>query len=189
MVSRTHRAHPSSAAAGAHLVCTCCRGNEVSFVSTTRDAALERRRALTTSGKAANLSQGTVSGGRIRSAVDRRRPSPPNTAGLGRRNKPSSQKASFNLSRSSLPITASQHPLPMVQPMRVCGSTKSRSKVGSIASSASSAGFRPAARVRFHRPGPAPHPHRAGLRSASAHSRTGLGSSPRHAGVVRLVRL
>ena len=83
-----------------------------SSVSTTRDAALERRRALTTSGKAANLSKGTVSGGRIRSAADRRRPEPAKSQpGWVRRNKPSSQKASFNLSRSSLPITASQHPL------------------------------------------------------------------------------
>ena len=41
--------------------------------STTRSAALERRRALTTSGKAAVLNQGSVAAGRIRSGRDQRR--------------------------------------------------------------------------------------------------------------------
>ncbi|EAU73313.1 putative carboxysome shell polypeptide CsoS3 [Synechococcus sp. RS9916] len=42
--------------------------------SSTRSAALERRKALTTSGKAAVLNGGTVSGGRIRTGRDTRRP-------------------------------------------------------------------------------------------------------------------
>ena len=45
----------------------------------TRGAALERRRALTTSGKAATLSLGSVSGGRIRTMADGRRPEPART--------------------------------------------------------------------------------------------------------------
>ena len=78
----------------------------------TRGAALERRRALTTSGKAATLSLGSVSGGRIRTMADGRHPEPARTQpGWVRRNKASSQKATFNLSRSSLPITHRQHPL------------------------------------------------------------------------------
>ena len=86
---------------------------EVSPVEvSTRGAALERRRALTTSGKAATLSLGSVSAGRIRTLADGRRPEPARTQpGWVRRNKASSQKATFNLSRSSLPITHRQHPL------------------------------------------------------------------------------
>ena len=42
--------------------------------TSTRSAALERRKALTTSGKAAVLNGGTVSGGRIRTGRDTRRP-------------------------------------------------------------------------------------------------------------------
>ena len=77
-----------------------------------RGAALQRRRALTTSGKAAQLSPGSVSGGRIRTSADRRRPEPSRSQpGWVRRDQPSSQKATFNLSRSSLPITHRQHPL------------------------------------------------------------------------------
>ena len=86
---------------------------EVSPVEvSTRGAALERRRALTTSGKAATLSLGSVSAGRIRTLADGRRPEPARTQpGWVRRNKASSQKATFNLSRTSLPITHRQHPL------------------------------------------------------------------------------
>lgn len=42
-------------------------------VTSTRNAALERRKALTTAGKAAVLSGGSVSGGRIRTGQDNRR--------------------------------------------------------------------------------------------------------------------
>ena len=45
-----------------------------SATTSTRSAALERRKALTTSGKAAVLNGGTVSGGRIRTGRDTRRP-------------------------------------------------------------------------------------------------------------------
>ena len=45
-----------------------------SDVTTTRSAALERRKALTTTGKAAVLKDGVVSGGRVRSSQDNRRP-------------------------------------------------------------------------------------------------------------------
>ena len=46
-----------------------------SVQSSTRSAALERRKALTTSGKAALLTSSSVSGGRIRSGQERRRSS------------------------------------------------------------------------------------------------------------------
>ena len=75
-----------------------------------RATALQRRRALTTSGKAAQLVQGSVGGGRVRSSQDNRR-SVPQQPGWVRRDKASTRTASFNLNRSSLPITHRQHPL------------------------------------------------------------------------------
>ena len=44
--------------------------------SSTRKAALDRRRALTTAGKAAQLGGAPVGGGRIRSSKDVQRPAP-----------------------------------------------------------------------------------------------------------------
>ena len=78
--------------------------------SSTRAAALERRRALTTSGKAAQLGRGSVGGGRIRSSNDAQRPAP-SQPGWVRREKAATRAVPFNLSRSSLPITHRQHPL------------------------------------------------------------------------------
>ena len=78
--------------------------------SSTRKAALDRRRALTTAGKAAQLGGGSVGGGRIRSSKDVQRPVPsqPNWV---RREKADTRAVPFNLSRSSLPITHRRHPL------------------------------------------------------------------------------
>ena len=73
--------------------------------TTTRDAALQRRRALTSAGKAAKLVQGSIGGGRVRTARDQRQP------GWVRRDKGQTSVVPFNLSRSSLPITHRRHPL------------------------------------------------------------------------------
>ena len=78
--------------------------------SSTRQAALQRRRALTTSGKAAQLGRGSVGGGRIRSSNDAQRPAP-SQPGWVRREKAATRTVPFNLSRSSLPITHRRHPL------------------------------------------------------------------------------
>ncbi|WP_028951514.1 carboxysome shell carbonic anhydrase [Synechococcus sp. CC9616] len=78
--------------------------------SSTRQAALERRRALTTSGKAAQLDHGSVAGGRIRSSKDAQRPAPSQPAWV-RREKAVTRAVPFNLSRTSLPITHRRHPL------------------------------------------------------------------------------
>ena len=78
--------------------------------SSTRKAALDRRRALTTAGKAAQLGGAPVSGGRIRSGKDVQRPAPAQP-GWVRREKAATRAVPFNLSRSSLPITHRRHPL------------------------------------------------------------------------------
>ena len=78
--------------------------------SSTRQAALQRRRALTTSGKAAQLDRGSVAAGRIRSSNDAQRPAP-SQPGWVRREKAATRAVPFNLSRSSLPITHRRHPL------------------------------------------------------------------------------
>ena len=78
--------------------------------SSTRKAALDRRRALTTAGKAAQLGGGPVGGGRIRSSKDVQRPAPAQP-GWVRREKAATRAVPFNLSRSSLPITHRRHSL------------------------------------------------------------------------------
>lgn len=78
--------------------------------TSTRLAAQQRRRALTTSGKAAKLLQGSIGGGRIRTLQDKRRPDSRQLESVGRQ-KSSISPVPFNLSRSSLPITHQQHPL------------------------------------------------------------------------------
>ena len=78
--------------------------------SSTRQAALQRRRALTTSGKAAQLDRGSVAAGRVRSRNDAQRPAP-SQPGWVRREKAATRSVPFNLSRSSLPITHRRHPL------------------------------------------------------------------------------
>ena len=78
--------------------------------SSTRKAALDRRRALTTAGKAAQLGGASVGGGRIRSSKDVQRPAPAQP-GWVRREKAATRAVPFNLSRSSLPITHRRHPL------------------------------------------------------------------------------
>ena len=80
-----------------------------------RSAALERRRALTTAGKAAVVVQGSLGAGRIRTGRDKRRPTPQQPGWVNRDQAPSSAGPSrsvpFNLSRSSLPLNSRQHPL------------------------------------------------------------------------------
>lgn len=80
-----------------------------------RSAALERRRALTTAGKAAVVVQGSLGAGRIRTGRDKRRPTPQQPGWVRRDQAPSSAGPSrsvpFNLSRSSLPLNSRQHPL------------------------------------------------------------------------------
>ena len=88
----------------------------VSDSTKTRDAALQRRRALTTAGKAAKLVQGSIGGGRVRTAVDQQRRTPQQPAvaqqpAWVRREKSQTSVVPFNLSRSSLPLTHRQHPL------------------------------------------------------------------------------
>ena len=78
--------------------------------SSTRKVALDRRRALTTAGKAAQLGGAPVGGGRIRSSKDVQRPAPAQP-GWVRREKAATRAVPFNLSRSSLPITHRRHPL------------------------------------------------------------------------------
>ena len=71
-----------------------------------RAASLERRRALTTSGKAAVLAQGTLSAGRVRTSQDSRR-SVPQQPGWVRRDQKSSSamSSSSNRSRSNRPTS------------------------------------------------------------------------------------
>ena len=80
-----------------------------------RSAGLERRRALTTAGKAAVVVQGSLGAGRIRTGRDKRRPTPQQPGWVRRDQAPSSAGPSrsvpFNLSRSSLPLNSRQHPL------------------------------------------------------------------------------
>lgn len=78
--------------------------------SSARDRALERRKALTTSGKAAVLPQGSPVGGRVRTSQDNRRPVPPQP-GWVKRKKGSSTTVPFNLSRSTLVASKQHHPL------------------------------------------------------------------------------
>ncbi|MEB3253442.1 MAG: carboxysome shell carbonic anhydrase [Synechococcus sp.] len=80
-------------------------------VSSTRDAALERRRALTTMGKAAKLVQGSIGGGRVRSGPSKSRSVSQQQPGWIRKDRSTNRTTPFNLSRSSLPITHRQHPL------------------------------------------------------------------------------
>ena len=83
-----------------------------SSTSTARDLALKRRRALTSAGKAAVLTKGTVAAGRIRTSQDSRRAVPQQPSWVRRDGKRSvSRTVPFNLSRSTLPITHRQHPL------------------------------------------------------------------------------
>ena len=77
--------------------------------STARQSALERRQALTVSGKAALLKSGSVSGGRIRSHADRRRPTPQQPGRMKRGE--SRTSVAVNLSRTSLPWSVDSHPL------------------------------------------------------------------------------
>ena len=83
--------------------------------SSARSVALERRRALTTAGKAAVVVQGSIGAGRIRTGRDNRRPAPQQPGWVRRDQAPSSNAPSrsvpFNLSRSSLPLNTRQHPL------------------------------------------------------------------------------
>ncbi|MAR06394.1 MAG: carboxysome shell carbonic anhydrase [Cyanobium sp. NAT70] len=79
-------------------------------ISNAREAALARRRALTTSGKAAVLTSGSKTAGRVRTLKDNRRATP-QQPGWVRREKPTVHPIPFNLSRSSLPLTFQQHPL------------------------------------------------------------------------------
>ena len=65
-----------------------------------RAASLERRRALTTSGKAAVLSQGTLGAGRVRTSEDSRR-SVPQQPGWVRRDQKSPRALSSNSKRST----------------------------------------------------------------------------------------
>ena len=81
-----------------------------SVESTTRVSALQRRQALTTSGKAAQLSKGSVSAGRVRSKADQRRPSVQQQPAWVRRGKPQ-PRAEVNLSRTTLPWSQDFHPL------------------------------------------------------------------------------
>ena len=80
-----------------------------------RSAALERRRALTTAGKAAVVVQGSLGAGRIRTGRDKRRPTPQQPGWVRRDQAASSagptRSVPFNLSRSSLPLNSRQHPL------------------------------------------------------------------------------
>ena len=86
-----------------------------SSTGSARSAALERRRALTTAGKAAVVVQGSLGAGRIRTGRDKRRPTPQQPGWVRRDQAPSSAGPSrsvpFNLSRSSLPLNSRQHPL------------------------------------------------------------------------------
>ena len=87
-------------------------GEVSSATSNARKLALERRRALTSAGKAAVLSSGSVSGGRIRTGRDSSRRVAQQSNGMRRdQGKAMSRTVPFNLSRSSLPITHHQHPL------------------------------------------------------------------------------
>ena len=81
-----------------------------SVESTTRLSALQRRQALTTSGKAAQLSKGSVSAGRVRSKADQRRPAVQRQPGWVRRGD-SQSRAAVNLSRTTLPWSQDLHPL------------------------------------------------------------------------------
>ena len=81
-----------------------------SVESTTRLSALQRRQALTTSGKAAQLSNGSVSAGRVRSKADQRRPAVQRQPGWVRRGD-SQSRAAVNLSRTTLPWSQDLHPL------------------------------------------------------------------------------
>ena len=81
-----------------------------SSTGSARSAALERRRALTTAGKAAVVVQGSLGAGRIRTGRDKRRPTP-QQPGWVRRDQAPSRSVPFNLSRSSLPFNSRQHPL------------------------------------------------------------------------------
>ncbi len=83
---------------------------EVSFGGSARDRALERRKALTTSGKAAVLPQGSTAAGRVRTSQDNRRPAP-QQPGWVKRKRGSATTVPFNLSRSTLGGASSQHPL------------------------------------------------------------------------------
>ncbi|MDC0251421.1 carboxysome shell protein, partial [Synechococcus sp. AH-551-P21] len=71
-----------------------------------RAASLERRRALTTSGKAAVLAQGTLGAGRVRTSQDSRRSVPQQPGWVRRDQKTSSaMSSSSNRSRSSRPTS------------------------------------------------------------------------------------
>ena len=77
-----------------------------------RAASLERRRALTTSGKAAVLAQGTLGAGRVRTSQDSRRSVPQQPGWVRRDQKTSSaMSSSSNRSRSSRPISNRPQPL------------------------------------------------------------------------------
>ncbi|MEC8095910.1 MAG: carboxysome shell protein, partial [Cyanobacteriota bacterium] len=78
--------------------------------STTRLSALQRRQALTVSGKAARLSSGSASAGRLRSKADQRRPVVHQQPGWVRRGETKSRPA-VNLSRTTLPWSQDLHPL------------------------------------------------------------------------------
>ena len=78
--------------------------------TTARDRALARRKALTTAGKAAVLTQGSPAAGRIRTSQDSRRPAP-QQPGWVKRKKGSATTVPFNLSRSTLAVSSQQHPL------------------------------------------------------------------------------
>jgi len=77
--------------------------------STTRQTTLQRRQALATSGKAALPNAGAVSGSRIRTQADRRRPKPLKQARV--RRSESGNAVAVNLSRTSLPWSVDIHPL------------------------------------------------------------------------------
>ena len=76
-----------------------------------RDVALQRRRALTSSGKAALETTSAIDGRRTRTLQDKRGPEQVRQPAWVRRSKPTVHPVPFNLSRSSLPITSRPHPL------------------------------------------------------------------------------
>ena len=78
--------------------------------SSARERALERRKALTTAGKAAVLPQGSPAGGRVRTSQDNRRPVA-QQPGWVKRKKGSSTTVPFNLSRSTLAVPKQHHAL------------------------------------------------------------------------------
>ena len=95
-----------------------------------RAASLERRRALTTSGKAAVLAQGTLGAGRVRTSQDSRR-SVPQQPGWVRRDQKSPRALSSNSKRStSSRATSSRWWLTSGSAQAAAASTSTRTRAG-----------------------------------------------------------